>query len=287
VSTIDPPPPLEGVRVVDFSWIVAGPQATRILADFGADVIRVEYAGRIDSIRIGLITPGTPAGSMDSSGFFHNLNRNKRSITLNINDPRGLAAIRRLLAVSGFGVGFGRLQPAATAEWALAFKPLPVSPPWHYLFDVLAGYELPMLLLGAAVEGALLPGSASTLSPLVPLDLAVMIGALGATVPIGQLRLNRNEIWPTVALLVAQLACLPAFAFLTALSLVLQPLDTPKQVRPADGIGRIVGPHESREINPFLEPRHLEPLEDVVRIAIDHHPDLVVSALGGRRRFGL
>jgi len=71
-----------------------------------------------------------------------------------------------------------------------------------------------VLLLGAAVEGALLPGSASTLSPLVPLDLAVMIGALGATVPIGQLRLNRNEIWPTVALLVAQLACLPAFAFL-------------------------------------------------------------------------
>jgi len=100
VSTIDPPPPLEGVRVVDFSWIVAGPQATRILADFGADVIRVEYAGRIDSIRIGLISPDTPPGSMDASGFFNNLNRNKRSITLNINDPRGLAAITRLLTVS-------------------------------------------------------------------------------------------------------------------------------------------------------------------------------------------
>ncbi|HLZ69227.1 MAG TPA: CoA transferase [Dehalococcoidia bacterium] len=94
------PLPLHGVRVVDFSWIVAGPQATRILADFGADVIRVEYAGRIDSIRIGLISPDTPPGSMDASGFFNNLNRNKRSITLNINDPRGLAAIKRLLTVS-------------------------------------------------------------------------------------------------------------------------------------------------------------------------------------------
>ncbi len=92
--------PLTGVRVVDFSWIVAGPQATRILADFGADVIRVEYAGRVDSIRIGLISPGTAPGSLNGSGFFSNLNRNKRSVTLNMNDPRGLQAIQQLLSVS-------------------------------------------------------------------------------------------------------------------------------------------------------------------------------------------
>src|SRR5438477_7984720 len=91
--------PLAGVRVVDFSWIVAGPQATRILADFGADVIRVEYAGRIDSIRIGLISPGTPPGSLNASGMFSNFNRNKRSVTLNLNDPHGLHAIQRLLTV--------------------------------------------------------------------------------------------------------------------------------------------------------------------------------------------
>jgi len=96
----EPRLPLTGVRVVDLSWIVAGPQATRILADFGADVIRVEYAGRIDSIRIGLISPNTPPGSLNASGFFSNLNRNKRSVTLNMNDPRGLAAIHRLLAVA-------------------------------------------------------------------------------------------------------------------------------------------------------------------------------------------
>lgn len=92
--------PLHGVRVVDFSWIVAGPQATRILADFGADVLRIEYAGRMDSIRIGLISPGKPPGSPNASGFFNNLNRNKRSITLNLNDPRGQEAIKRLLQVS-------------------------------------------------------------------------------------------------------------------------------------------------------------------------------------------
>src|SRR5690242_3042501 len=92
--------PLTGVRVVDFSWIVAGPQATRILADFGADVIRVEYAGRLDSIRIGMIAPGTPAGSPNASGMFSNFNRNKRSVTLNLNDPQGQEAIKQLIAVS-------------------------------------------------------------------------------------------------------------------------------------------------------------------------------------------
>ncbi len=92
--------PLAGVRVVDFSWIVAGPQATRILADFGADVVRVEYAGRVDSIRIGMVSPDTAPGSLNGSGMFSNFNRNKRSVTLNMNDPRGLAAIQRLLMVS-------------------------------------------------------------------------------------------------------------------------------------------------------------------------------------------
>lgn len=96
----DPSLPLAGVRVVDFSWIVAGPQATRILADFGADVVRVEYAGRLDSIRIGMASPAAPAGSPDASGFFSNFSRNKRSITLNINDPAGLNAVKRLLTVA-------------------------------------------------------------------------------------------------------------------------------------------------------------------------------------------
>jgi crotonobetainyl-CoA:carnitine CoA-transferase CaiB-like acyl-CoA transferase len=94
------PGPLRDVRVIDFSWIVAGPQATRILADFGADVIRVEYEGRPDSIRFGMRDPKAPPGSPNASGFFNNLNRNKRSVTLNLQHPDGQDLFRRLLMVS-------------------------------------------------------------------------------------------------------------------------------------------------------------------------------------------
>ena len=92
--------PLRDVRVIDFSWIVAGPQATRILADFGADVIRVEYEGRPDSIRFGMQDPNAPPGSPNASGFFNNLNRNKRSVTLNLQHPDGQDLLRQLIMVS-------------------------------------------------------------------------------------------------------------------------------------------------------------------------------------------
>ncbi len=94
------PDPLRGVRVIDFSWIVAGPQATRILADFGADVIRVEYDGRPDSIRFGMQDPNAVPDSPNASGFFNNLNRNKRSVTLNLQHPEGRDLLARMIMVS-------------------------------------------------------------------------------------------------------------------------------------------------------------------------------------------
>ena len=92
-------PPLSGVRVVDFTWIVAGPTCTRLLADFGAEVIRVENQQTLDSIRFGRPHPNG-FDPPDSSGMFNWLNRNKRSITLNARHPEGLALLKRLIAVS-------------------------------------------------------------------------------------------------------------------------------------------------------------------------------------------
>ena len=80
--------PLEGIRVADFSWIVAGPQATRIMANFGADVIRIERPDQHEAIRLAPMNPQGKVGP-NLSGSFANLSADKRSITLNVRHPRG------------------------------------------------------------------------------------------------------------------------------------------------------------------------------------------------------
>ncbi len=91
------PLPLEGVRVVDFTWIVAGPQATRILADLGAEVIRIESEDYLDSLRFA-VPDKDGARSVNRSGLFNNLNRNKLGITLNLHHPGGREVAERLVA---------------------------------------------------------------------------------------------------------------------------------------------------------------------------------------------
>lgn len=83
--------PLQGLRIVDLTTVVLGPYATRILADLGADVIKVE----------------TPAGDQTRyykplkhegmAGYFINLNRNKRSISVDLKTPQGMAILKRLI----------------------------------------------------------------------------------------------------------------------------------------------------------------------------------------------
>ncbi|HET7825419.1 MAG TPA: CaiB/BaiF CoA-transferase family protein [Anaeromyxobacter sp.] len=82
------PLPLSGVRVVEFSHMVMGPSCGLILADLGADVVKVEPVGRGDGTRR---LPGSGAG------FFPAYNRNKRSLALDVTKPRGLALARRLI----------------------------------------------------------------------------------------------------------------------------------------------------------------------------------------------
>lgn len=91
--------PLAGVRVVDLSWIVAGPTCTRILADFGAQVIKVESQQVRDTIRNGAPFADGKQG-INRSGSFNNLNRGKLGVTLNLGHPKGLELLKRLLAIS-------------------------------------------------------------------------------------------------------------------------------------------------------------------------------------------
>lgn len=84
-------PALRRFRVLDLSRVRAGPTCVRMLADFGADVIRIEPPPGVD--------PNEAMFAADRwSGDFQNLNRNKRSLTLNLKKPEGLAVLKRLVA---------------------------------------------------------------------------------------------------------------------------------------------------------------------------------------------
>lgn len=86
------PGPLSGIRVVDLTAMASGPFATALLGDQGADVIKVEPPGSGDLMRrIGNSRAGL-------SAVFVNLNRSKRSVVLNLRDPRGVALLEKLAA---------------------------------------------------------------------------------------------------------------------------------------------------------------------------------------------
>ncbi len=118
-----PPLPLAGMVVLDLTQIMAGPVCTMLLADLGAEVIKIEKPeGGDDTRRMGPpLTDGWAAG-------FLALNRNKRSLALNLRDDRGQAVFRRLLATADvvvenfrpgvmerLGLGYSQLAPLKPA----------------------------------------------------------------------------------------------------------------------------------------------------------------------------
>ena len=111
------PLPLEGIRVCDFSWIVAGPQATRILADLGAEVIKVENEDHLDSVRR---MPGQPGPNR--RGMHNNFNRNKLSITANLGHAGGRELVERLISVSDLVVE--NYSPGAFARMGFPYERL-------------------------------------------------------------------------------------------------------------------------------------------------------------------
>ena len=94
--------PLSGFRVLDLSRILAGPWASQMLADLGAEVIKIERPGSGDDTR-GWAPPHIPDGEGNSSGeaaYFHSANRGKRSVAINLTHPDGQALIRELVKKS-------------------------------------------------------------------------------------------------------------------------------------------------------------------------------------------
>ena len=93
---------LAGIRVIDLSRILAGPWATQMLADMGAEVIKIEKPGSGDDTRgWGPPTmPGEDGEPTSDAAYFHCVNRNKKSVAIDIASPEGQQLIRGLVATA-------------------------------------------------------------------------------------------------------------------------------------------------------------------------------------------
>lgn len=101
---------LEGLVVCDFSWVGAGPIATSVLAQCGAEVIKIESTKRPDILRKGEPFKDGDNRGLDRSGYFANRNANKKDIALNMSDPRAREVALRLIkksdiVINNFRVG--------------------------------------------------------------------------------------------------------------------------------------------------------------------------------------
>ena len=101
---------LKGLRILDFTWVLAGPYATRILADFGAEVIKVQSK--------------KTAGGAESNltGYFSHWNRNKRSITLDMSYPEAKEIVLRLARISD--VVIENFSTRVMSNWGLDYERL-------------------------------------------------------------------------------------------------------------------------------------------------------------------
>jgi len=134
---------LGGLVVADFSRVLAGPLATMILGDLGADVIKVERPEVGDDTRV-----WGPPWHAGTSSYFQGLNRNKRSLTLDLREPSDRELARRLAARADILVE--NFRPGTMSGWGLGYADLAAMNP-GLIYCSISGF-------GSAGAGAVLPG---------------------------------------------------------------------------------------------------------------------------------
>ena len=118
--TADPSQALAGLRVVDFGWVLAAPIGTRLLASFGAEVIRVESSAKPDSMRGQAGPDGKP--HVDMGGLFNSVNAGKKSFTVDLTRPEGLQLVKLLIARADIVVN--NFRPGALEKMGLGYEVL-------------------------------------------------------------------------------------------------------------------------------------------------------------------
>ncbi len=125
--------PLEGVRVLDLSRVFAGPLCGQVLADFGAEVIKVEHPGRGDDTR----DWGMRIGKTETT-YYNSMNRNKRSITLDLQSPEGVQIVHDLLPQ--FDVVLHNFKTGGAEKLGLGYEQLKAIKP-DLVYCAVAGYD--------------------------------------------------------------------------------------------------------------------------------------------------
>jgi crotonobetainyl-CoA:carnitine CoA-transferase CaiB-like acyl-CoA transferase len=102
--------PLAGVRVLDLSWVWAGPHCTMMLGLLGAEVIKVESSNRLDLTRRSHLFAADLEPGPNRCGYFHQINQGKLGIGVDLSQPEGVALVQRLaeqsdVMISNFGTG--------------------------------------------------------------------------------------------------------------------------------------------------------------------------------------
>lgn len=108
------PMPLEGLRIVDLATVIAGPLSSALLADFGADVVKIELPNGGDGVR------ALPPFKNGVALWGKVTNRNKRGITLDIRTPEGLELLKQMLPK--FDVLVENFRPGTLAKWGLPIE---------------------------------------------------------------------------------------------------------------------------------------------------------------------
>jgi len=133
--------PLSNIKITDFTWIGAGSYTTKILADFGADVVKIESSDRLDSLREAKpFKDGIPG--VNRSGYFADRNSSKRSITVNLKTEEGNALVRRLVKQSD--VVTNNFTPGVMERFGLGYEDVrEIKPDIIYLSMSMHGQDGP------------------------------------------------------------------------------------------------------------------------------------------------
>jgi benzylsuccinate CoA-transferase BbsF subunit len=145
---------LAGIRVIDFTWVWAGPIMGRHLADYGAEVITIENRDYIDLARQLLYKDGV--ADPDMAVAYTNFNAGKKSLTLNMAAPEALDIVKRLVSISD--VVLESMTPKAMRNWGLTYADL-------------CGIKPDLIMLSACMQGqtgpyAMSPGNGAILPAL-------------------------------------------------------------------------------------------------------------------------